>query len=72
MKVLLIEPSMNNIISFSIPSIESEDSGFYPPLGLMYLAAYLTQNSDHQVQIIDMPVEKMTYETLEKEIKVVQ
>ncbi len=69
MKVLLIEPSMNNIISFSIPSIESEDSGFYPPLGLMYLAAYLTQNSDHQVQIIDMPVEKMTYETLEKEIK---
>jgi len=48
MRVLLIEPCMNNMILSITPNIEPEEAGFYPPLGLMYIAAYLKQNSDHQ------------------------
>lgn len=40
-----------------------------PPLGLMYLAAYLRRRADLNIKIIDMDPAKVSYENIDKEIR---
>ena len=51
------------------PSIIEEERGFNPPLGLLYIAAYVQENSTHPIRIIDAQVEGFDYETLKREIE---
>ncbi|MEW6008494.1 MAG: radical SAM protein [Candidatus Omnitrophota bacterium] len=64
MKVLLINPPDRNMIISDNPSFIDEERGVNPPLGLLYLAAYLKQNSNHEVEVLDTLVEKIGYERL--------
>jgi len=68
MKILLINPPNENLILTNLPeSLAQED--IMPPLGLMYVAAYLEKNTSHQVKILDCLIEKLNYDQLEKKIE---
>lgn len=69
MKVLLISPPDENMITTNVPSVVDEESGVYPPLGLLYVAAYLQQNSDCEVEILDTHVDRLSYPEIETEIR---
>lgn len=69
MKILLINPPIFNILDPSLPRIFLEKEDPMPPLGLMYLAAYLKKNSHHQVKILDCQVEKINHEQLGEIVK---
>ena len=69
MKVLLIEPPPFHMITTNVPSVVDEESGSYPPLGLLYVAAYLQQNTDHEIQILDTILDRMNYEQIEAAIR---
>lgn len=57
------------MITTNVPSVVDEESGAYPPLGLLYVAAYLEQNSRHTVEILDTILDRLTYEEIEEEIR---
>lgn len=59
MKVLLINPPRHHEVTADNPSFIDEERGFNPPLGILYLAAYLKQN--HQVAALDAQVEQLNY-----------
>lgn len=68
MKILLINPPALNTLTANIPEILDQERGFIPPLGLMYVAAYLEKNSSHEVKILDCQLEKLDWPELEKKI----
>ncbi len=68
MKVLLISPPNLNTISSCMPKVLEEDLDFLPPLGLMYLAGYLTEKTSHQASILDCQVEQLNYQDLKERI----
>lgn len=69
MKVLLINPPRFNEIIGNNPSIIEEERGYNPPLGILHVAAYLRENSDHDIKIIDAQVEELQYDDLESKIR---
>jgi len=68
MKILLINPPSKKEIIANNPPIIEEERGYNPPLGLLYLAAYLRNYSQHQVGVIDSQVEELSYAQLKKKI----
>lgn len=69
MKVLLIRPPKLNMISTNVPNVVDEETGCYPSLGLMYIAACVERYTDHQIEILDTQAEKMNYEEMKSEIR---
>ena len=69
MKILLINPPFEYTIQSCQPKILEEGLDFLPPLGIMYIAAYLQQETEHQIEILDTQVEKLTYEQIGEKIK---
>ena len=72
MKVLLINPPRENEIIGNNPPIIEKERGFNPPLGLLYLAAYLEKHSKHDVNVLDTQVENVDYNTLASRIRSVK
>jgi len=72
MKVLLIYPPAKHEITINTPVFKEGGDGFYPPLGLMYVASYAKKNTDYQNEILDTQVERMDYDQIEEEIKMRQ
>ena len=70
MKVLLIYPPDFNMITTNLPEIIDEETGCYPPLGLMYIAACAKKYTDYEIEILDAQIqmEKLDYDDLEREI----
>jgi len=68
-RILLINPPSENEISSNTPPIVDEEQGFFPPLGIMYVAAYAERYTDHQIEILDTQVEQLNYTQIEHEIK---
>ncbi|PKN00395.1 MAG: hypothetical protein CVU78_01215 [Elusimicrobia bacterium HGW-Elusimicrobia-2] len=68
MKLLLINPPSENELLGNNPQIIESERGFNPPLGLLYIAAYLRENSSHDIAVIDAPAEQLSYSLLEKRI----
>ena len=70
MKILLIQPPEINMITTNVPSVVDEESGVYPPLGLLYVASFAEQKTfRRQVEVLDCPAERISYENLEEEIR---
>ena len=69
MKILLINPPFEYTIQSCQPKILEEGLDFLPPLGIMYIAAYLEKETNHQVEILDTQVEQLNYEQIKEEIK---
>jgi radical SAM superfamily enzyme YgiQ (UPF0313 family) len=53
MRVLLINPPQFIEPLDNSPAVISKGRGHNPPLGLLYIAAYLQANTDHEVQVLD-------------------
>ena len=68
MKILLINPPRFNEIMGNNPSIIEEERGYNPPLGLLYIASYIKEHSNHEISIIDSQVDKLDYQSLKAKI----
>jgi len=66
MKVLLVNPPRENEIIANNPPIIEEERGHNPPLGLLYIAAYLEKHTSHQVEVVDSQVEGLSYAELKQ------
>lgn len=75
MKILLINPPVENMIqsyaySDGKQNLDSHDFGNFPPLGILYIAAYLEKYSpEHKIFVIDCVSEKISYDALKEKIK---
>lgn len=61
MRVLLVNPPRFNEILADNPAFIDEERGFNPPLGLLYIAGYLKNRSQHQVFCLDAQAEGLDY-----------
>jgi len=68
MKIVLLNPPNENRIYSEVPAHVGEEVCSLPPLGLMYLEAYLHGHSDHTVKIIDSLSDKLGYDGLRSAI----
>jgi len=68
MKVLLINPPSDHELKGNNPAIIDEERGFNPPLGLLYVAAYMEAQGRHEVIVLDTQVEGITYDLLPERI----
>jgi radical SAM superfamily enzyme YgiQ (UPF0313 family) len=55
MKVLLIRPPHHHMITTNVPESVDTETGMYPPLGLLYVAAGLKAWTDTEVELLDAP-----------------
>ena len=69
MKVLLVYPPTKHMITTNVPELVDAEIGYYPPLGLMYIAAYAEKYTNHAIEILDTQVEEMGFADIEKEIR---
>lgn len=69
MKVLLINPAAERTLLANNPAIIDEERGLNPPLGLLYVAAYLQKHSDHEITVLDAQAEPMNSAALEQFIR---
>ena len=69
MKVLLINPPSALEVIGNIPSIVEEERGYNPPLGILYIAAYMETQGRHSVEVIDAQVEELTSEHLKERVR---
>jgi len=69
MKILLVQPPNINKLFCESPDRFQGEIGYYPPMGLMYIASYLHKFSGHRAAILDTLVEKLDYEAIGREIK---
>lgn len=69
MKVLLINPPSEQELIGNNPVIIEEERGYNPPLGLLYVAAYLEARAAHEIAVIDAQVEELSYPHLAERVK---
>jgi len=69
MKVLLINPPQENLVTNNIPSIVDEERGYNPPLGILYVAAHARENTQCDIKVVDAVVEELGYPALKKRIE---
>jgi len=68
MRVLLVNPPIKNMLTTEVPEIVTEERGFNPPLGIMYIAACLEKHTDCKVEILDAEAEELNYTQIKEEI----
>jgi anaerobic magnesium-protoporphyrin IX monomethyl ester cyclase len=68
MKVLLINPLSEKAIDSEEPLFIRRHEGVFPPIGLMYIAAYLKKETDCEVKILDTLADKMDYGEIKESI----
>lgn len=64
MNVLLINPPAENLIRESLPTVVEDCTGVYPPLGLLYIAAYAESLSGCRLQLLDCQAEHCSHKEL--------
>ncbi len=69
MKILLIYPPEKNMIKTNVPTFVEQEKGFYPPLGLLYVAAYIRNHTHYQIDILDANLERLDFDEIEREVK---
>tara|TARA_R110002110_G_scaffold376568_2_gene586616 strand:- start:125346 stop:126866 length:1521 start_codon:yes stop_codon:yes gene_type:complete len=65
-KVLLIQgPTTDGVQSF-LPQVEEGEAGigYKPPLGILYIATNIAENSPHEVKVIDSIAEELSFEEI--------
>ena len=69
MNILLINPPTANAIQSEVPSWVKKETGVFPPLGLLYLAAFARQNTRHDIALFDSVAENNDYGKLRQSIE---
>jgi anaerobic magnesium-protoporphyrin IX monomethyl ester cyclase len=66
-KVLLINPPAKNLVKTFAPDSVTEEMGFYPPLGLLYVASSAKKvlGDRIRIEVLDTQVERMDYPDIE-------
>lgn len=72
MKVLLINPPSEHMITTNIPSVIDEERGYNPPLGLLYVAGYAKTKTSHEILVLDCQVEEVSQEEVEDRIRAIK
>jgi len=72
MNVLLISPPSFNIIRESLPPVVEDSTGYFPPLGLLYIAAYAEAIPGVTVQVLDCQAEELSMEQIGERISEIQ
>ncbi len=57
------------MITTNVPSVVDEETGVYPPLGILYVAAFAEQQTSHTIEVLDCSAERVTHPDLEEEIR---
>ena len=65
MKILLINPQTFQLIRESLPAVVEDETGVFPPLGLLYVAAYAERVAGCRVQVVDTQAEGLSMAALE-------
>ncbi len=68
MKVLLIAPPGIETIKSDLIHLIHEEQGINPPIGLLYVATSIKENSDHKVEVLNASVDKLSIKQIGKEI----
>ncbi len=71
MKIILINPPAEHLVRTFAPDSITEEMGFYPPMGLLYVATYAKKKFGRRfdIEILDAQVEKMDHGMVEKYLK---
>ncbi|MAG15808.1 hypothetical protein CMO88_01990 [Candidatus Woesearchaeota archaeon] len=69
MKILFINPPLKNLILAETPKFVTEDRGYNPPMGLIWIATCVNKNSNHTAAVLDSQVEEMNYEQIKQYIQ---
>ena len=71
MNILLINPPITHLIRTFAPDSITEEMGFYPPMGLLYIATYAKSKLGDlvDIKVVDMQVERMSYSDLEEYLR---
>ena len=64
MRVVLINPPLGTPGMSVTPTVVEEGRGHSPPLGILYVAAYLQAHTSHSVTVIDAQVEGLSCDGL--------
>lgn len=72
MKVLFINAPFIDGIVADMSDYFDGPSGAYPPVGIMYMAAYLRENGYPEVQILDANVPMLSYEQIRERVRQIQ
>lgn len=67
-KVLLINPPAKNLVKTFAPDSVTEEMGFYPPLGVLYVASSAKKVLGERIhiEVLDTQVERMDYADIEE------
>ena len=57
MEILFINPPTQHMITTNIPEVVEQGKGVIPPLGILYVAAYLKKNTQHKIKILDLELD---------------
>ncbi|MFH1369584.1 MAG: radical SAM protein [Elusimicrobiota bacterium] len=68
MKVLLMVAPSEGALTLETSNDISQNMGFFPPLGILYVGTYLRNTSKHEVHILDSESERLTYKNIEEKI----
>ena len=72
MKVLLIYPPDEHMITTNVPKSVDEETGLYPPLGLLYVAAGLKAWTNADVEVLDAPALHLDQKAIAERISKLQ
>jgi radical SAM superfamily enzyme YgiQ (UPF0313 family) len=56
------------MIQTNVPEAVDEETGAYPPLGLLYVAAFAEKNTSHSIEVLDASLEKMSATQVGEEV----
>ncbi|MFH1453836.1 MAG: radical SAM protein [Armatimonadota bacterium] len=69
-KILLINPPVIKHLATTLPDFATEEQGFFPPLGLIYLATFVKEKMpDIEVKVLDSYALKMSYDDIKNYIR---
>jgi anaerobic magnesium-protoporphyrin IX monomethyl ester cyclase len=69
MKIVLINPPLKNLLMGETPKFVTEDRGYNPPMGLIWIATCINQNPRHTAKVLDSQVEELDYDQIKEYIK---
>jgi radical SAM superfamily enzyme YgiQ (UPF0313 family) len=69
MKVLLLAPPAGNMIHSAVPEVVDLETGAYPPLGLLYVAAFAEKETSHRIEVLDAHLEEMSPTQIGEEVR---
>lgn len=65
MKIALVYPPFLNSIQTTLPDFVNENEGFFQPLGILYLAAYLKEREkNYEILVIDAAAQELDHPSI--------